>query len=48
MRMNLCYALMALLGMAPLMGANAQYGLTIESDADATALVNIPAEVHLS
>ena len=38
MRMNLCYALMALLGMAPLMGANAQYGLTIESDADATAL----------
>jgi hypothetical protein len=36
--MNLCYALMALLGMAPFMGANAQYGLTIESDADATAL----------
>ena len=37
MRMNLCYALMALLGLAPFMGVNAQYGLTIESDADATS-----------
>ena len=37
MRMNLCYALMALLGLAPFMGANAQYGLTIESDASSCA-----------
>ena len=33
MRMNLCYALMALLGLAPFMGANAQYDLTIEQSA---------------
>ena len=36
--MNLCYALMALLGLAPFMGVTAQCGLTIESDTDATAL----------
>ena len=37
MRMNLCYALMALLGLAPFMGVNAQCGLTIESSPAAAA-----------
>ena len=37
MRMNLCYALMALLGLAPFMGVNAQYDLTIEQSTPAAA-----------
>ena len=37
MRTTLCYALMALLGLAPFMGAKAQYDLTIEQ-IEATAL----------
>ena len=35
MRMNLCYALMALLGLAPFMGVTAQYDLTIEQSTPA-------------
>ena len=37
MRMNLCYALMAMLGLAPVMGVNAQYDLTIEQSTPAAA-----------